>query len=41
MEVKPLVMHDVEGVMALEPKKGIMLHRELIWATPSYFAFLR
>ena len=22
MDVKPLVMHDVEGVMALEPKKG-------------------
>ena len=40
-EVKPLVLYSVEHGIAMEPMKGNGLHLELIWGTPSYFAFLR
>ena len=39
--VKPLVVYDVERGMAMEPMQGNVLHLELIWGTPIYFAFLR
>ena len=40
-EVKPLVMYDGERGIALEECTGIGHHLKLIWATPSYFTFLR
>ena len=40
-DVKPLVVYDVERGMAMEPMQGNVLHLELIWGTPIYFAFLR
>ena len=40
-EVKPLVVYDVECEMAMDSMKGNVLHLELIWGTPIYFAFLR
>ena len=39
-DINPLV-YDVEGRMAMEPMQGNVLHLELIWGTPIYFAFLR
>ena len=39
--VKPLVLYSVEHRIAMEPKNVNGLHLELIWGTPSYFAFLR
>ena len=40
-EVTPLVLYSVEHGIAMEPMKGKWAHLELIWGTPSYFAFLR
>ena len=41
MEVKLFVVYDGEQGIFLEPIQGIGLNLELIWATPSYFTFLR
>ena len=40
-EFMPLVLYSVEHGIAMEPMKGKWLHLELIWVTPSFFAFLR
>ena len=40
-EVKPVVLYSVEKWIAMEPMNGKKLHLELIWGTPSYFAFLK
>ena len=40
-DVKPPVVYDVECEMAVASMNGIVLHLELIWGTPIYFAFLR
>ena len=40
-DVKPLVVYDVERMMAMEQCRGHAIHLELIWGTPIYFAFLR
>ena len=40
-DVKILAVYDVECDMAMDSVKGNVLHRELIWGTPIYFAFLR
>ena len=40
-DVKPLVVYDVECEMAMDSMKWNVLHLELIWGTPIYFAFLR
>ena len=40
-DVKPLVVYDVECEMAMDSMRGNVLHLELIWGTPIYFAFLR
>ena len=40
-DVKPLVVYDVECEMSMDSMKGNLLHLELIWGTPIYFAFLR
>ena len=39
-DVKPLVVYDVECEMAMDSMKGNVLHLDLIWGTPIYFAFL-
>ena len=40
-EVKSLVVYDVECAMAMEPMQGKWASSQLMWGTPSYFAFLR
>ena len=40
-DVKPLVAYDVECEMAMDSMRRNVLHLELIWSTPIYFAFLR
>ena len=40
-EFKPLVVYDGEQGIALEPMQRNRGNLELIWATPSYFTFLR
>ena len=40
-DVKPLVVYDVECEMAMDSMRGNVLHLELIWGTPIYFALLR
>ena len=39
--VKPLVVYDVECEMDMDSMTVNVLHLELIWGTPIYFAFLR
>ena len=40
-DVKPFVVYDEECEMAMDSMKGNVLHLELIWDTPIYFAFVR
>ena len=39
-DIKPLVVYDVECEMVLDSMRANVLHLELIWGTPIYFAFL-
>ena len=40
-DVMLLFVYDVKCEIAMDSMKGNVLHLELIWGTPIYFAFLR